>query len=679
MSGNRPGSKGAAEALQKALRLAKSQKSDQLAAYLEKVCPRFPESFPLWKLWYFACRGRGDEKNATLIALAFLNSTEGGKDAVRWMDSLLRILSKPDEEILAAADRVSGKLGLKYKALLNIVYRDLPAGLDAFRQLRERWGAGADLSFSDFAKFLSQAGFFEAAEEMYWKALESGPLSHELIESLANNQLEWGMLENPEKLLETQQLAKMFLGKYPDSPEACFVMGMFWRAISRPERGFPYMMKYFESNPDSRWRSAVTFDLAYMEDMPESEAAAIRRSWSEHYAEMFRTHGPPIHNDRDPDRRLRIGYVSPDFGKHPVGYFAKTILFEHDPREVEVFLYSQRDPVGENDEISREFIEWAGESHWRWIRGFDNLRLLHQVREDRIDILVDLAGHSSQNRLDVFCNRGAPVQVTWLGGPSSTGMPNIDYRFSDAIVEPEGDADLYSSEKIWRLPNGFHAIRFPEDLPAPAPPPMLENGFITFGSFNNAKKLGAETIALWAKIMREIPGAQMLLKHFTMQNFANREIFRSLFVLEGVDSSRIRFQGTTPRREDHFAHYAKIDVALDPVAYNGTTTTCEALYMGVPVLTRKGSNHASRVSASLLHRLGMDGWVAGDDDHFIRIAQAAAARPEAVAARRAGMRAAYLSSPLADGRGLARDMEVAYREMWRRKCAEDRKDLLKTN
>ena len=667
---------GAADAVKIAARYAKQGELQRLIEYLKEACFQFPDTIQLWKLWYCSAGDLGDIDSAALAAIGCLEAGCDQAEARRWLDQLIPRLKKRNEELLEAIERVPGRLGLVYKAKLLVIFRDLPAALATYAELRKLTGPEPEFGWGDFGDTLYSRELHEAAEQMYWQALEENPGQLDLIRRFVENQLEWGRKFNAEKIFEAQQVVERFYRRFPEAPEAWFAMGLFWRTNSRPERAFPFLMKYFEVYPECRWRSGFTFDLAYLEDLPEEEAFRLRRSWSTQYKQLARADGPPLHTDRNPDRKLRIGYVSPDLGRHPVGYFAKTVLMAHDRDQFEVFLYSHRDPVRQHDNVSQEFCDWAGEAHWRWVKNLDNIALLRQVREDQIDVLVDLAGHSSENRLDIFCNRGAPVQVTWLGAPATTGLDEMDYRFSDAIVEPEGSADGLSSERIWRLPNGFHAINLPEGLPEPAPPPMLENGYITFGSFNNAKKISAKTIALWARILREIPQARMLLKHVTMADFVNRENFRSLFVLEGVDPARILFQGTTPAREDHFAHYAKLDVALDPLAYNGTTTTCEALYMGVPVLTRKGSNHASRVSASLLHRLGMDGWVAEDDDSFVRIARAAAARPDALAARRAGMRQAFLSSPLADGPAMARDMEAAYREMWRTKCVDESSNVL---
>jgi len=659
------------DALRQAVRLLKSGDFEQLNKFLERAVLRFPDRFELWEIFYLACRNRLDIKGAALVALRCLAAHPESKMPDQWLEQILLGLKAGDDELLEAARQLPGKFRYRYAAVFSILFENLPEGKAALSRLEADWPSEMENNLKRFAELAAGAGFFEEAEKLFWKLLERNPLAPEVLRQLVENQLGWGEKGNPEKIFETQQLAELLLRRFPEMPEAWFAMGMFWRAVSRPERSLPFLMKYFEARPESRWRSGLAFDVAYMEDMPQAEVLEIRRSWSNFFGAKAKVSGPPLHRDRNPNRRLRIGYVSPDFGRHPVGHFARTILLEHDRDAVEVFFYSHRNRTSEFDDVSKVFFEWAGESHWRWIKEADNLRLLKMVREDRIDILVDLAGHSMNNRLDVFCNRGAPVQVSWLGAPGTTGVVEMDYRFSDAIVEPEGESDRHSSEKIWRLPNGFHAITFPEATPEPSPPPMLENGYITFGSFNNAKKLSAETIALWARIMQEIPNARMLLKHVTMQNFTNREMFRSLFVLEGVDPSRILFQGPTPWREDHFAHYSKLDVALDPLAYNGTTTTCEALYMGVPVLTRTGTTHASRVSSSLLHRVGLDGWAAASDDHFIRIAKAAAAKPEVLASRRASLRSAYLASPLGRGRALARDLESAYRDMWEIKCAEE--------
>jgi predicted O-linked N-acetylglucosamine transferase (SPINDLY family) len=310
----------------------------------------------------------------------------------------------------------------------------------------------------------------------------------------------------------------------------------------------------------------------------------------------------------------------------------------------------------------------VGDDHWRWIEGLMPGKLVELIRSDGIDLLVDLAGHSADNRIDAIFFRSAPVQVHWLGFAASTGAEEMDYRISDEITEPEGLCEHLSSEEIWRLPGGFHAIRMPDGLPEPAEPPCLKNGYITFGSFNNANKIGVRTIALWSRLLLEIPQSRLVLKHRSMEVFASREAVRSTFAAHGVDPQRVIFKGTTEERNDHFRLYGLMDVALDPIGYNGTTTTCEALYMGVPVLTLPGSTHASRVSASLLHQVGLDGWIARDEDAFSRIAKAAAARPEALARRRASLRNDFLNSPLSDGIGLASALEDAYREMWRRFC-----------
>jgi predicted O-linked N-acetylglucosamine transferase (SPINDLY family) len=321
-----------------------------------------------------------------------------------------------------------------------------------------------------------------------------------------------------------------------------------------------------------------------------------------------------------------------------------------------------------DDAVSRAFRDLVGEDHWRWIQQVPPKELVELIRGDRIDVLVDLAGHSANNRLDAILHRSAPVQVHWLGFAASTGAANMDYRISDEITEPTGQSERWSSEEIWRLPRGFHAISMPEGLPDPVLPPCLENGYLTFGSFNNINKLGVRTLALWARLLRAVPDARLILKHQTMEVFDSREAVRSAFALHGVDPKRIAFKGVTRLRDEHFQFYGLMDVALDPLGYNGTTTTCEALYMGVPVLTLPGRTHASRVSASLLHQVGLDGWIARDEEHYFRIARAAAANPQALALRRANLRKDFLSSSLSDGIGLARALEEAYRSMWRRAC-----------
>ncbi|MCB1120894.1 MAG: hypothetical protein KJT03_05055, partial [Verrucomicrobiae bacterium] len=461
-----------------------------------------------------------------------------------------------------------------------------------------------------------------------------------------------------------------FLEKNPDSPDAWFSMGRVWWEASRMDLSLPHLRRFVERFPDHPIRPGVTFNSIYDETMEPEDLFKAHVAWGSRLMETRPENVPEVTNNWDRDRRLRVGYVSSDLGRHPVGFFGITTIPAHDRQRFEVFIYSGRDPVTLDDPVSKEFRRSVGEDHWRWTCKMSDQELFNLIRKDKIDILVDLSGHTTGNRMKVFAMRGAPVQVSWLGYPHSTGVPTIDYRISDEIVEPRDEAEQWSTEKIVRLPNGFHAIRMPDHLPEPGPPPCLKNGYLTFGSFNNINKIGNETIRTWASILNELPESKLLLKHRTLNAFDNREGIRSLFALFGHAPSRISFSGTTAVHAQHFAMYSRMDIALDPLGYNGTTTTCEALYMGVPVLTMPGKKHASRVTASLLTRVGLEGWIAKNPDHYLNIARFASQHPELLAQRRARLRKDFLHSPLNDGQSMARDLENAYIQMWDAVCAQ---------
>jgi predicted O-linked N-acetylglucosamine transferase (SPINDLY family) len=289
------------------------------------------------------------------------------------------------------------------------------------------------------------------------------------------------------------------------------------------------------------------------------------------------------------------------------------------------------------------------------------------VFDDRIDILVDLGGHTGSSRLEAFGYKPAPVQVTWLGYPDTTGLPEVDYRFTDILADPPG-AEAFHTEQLVRLPACFlcYAPRHP--CPAPSPPPALTTGRVTFGSFNNLAKLSPQTLRAWAAILQSVPTAHLFIKGKALRDPLSHEQFRQKLIAHGIDITRTELQGWTTSSEDHMELYGHVDIALDTFPYNGTTTTCEALWMGVPVVTLTGETHAGRVGTSLLSAVGLNELVAGTETAYIELATRLAGDPQQLAHRRADLRDRMASSPLCDGPRFAREVEDAYRAMWRRWC-----------
>jgi protein O-GlcNAc transferase len=355
---------------------------------------------------------------------------------------------------------------------------------------------------------------------------------------------------------------------------------------------------------------------------------------------------------------VRIGYVSPDLRDHSVAFFLLPLLEARDRTRVHVTCYAA---APESDAVTARLR--AASDAWRNVADFSTDRLRKAILDDGIDILVDLAGHSGRNRLDVFAHRAAPVQVSWLGYPCTTGLETMDFRLTDAVADPPGDADTLHTETLIRVSDGFLCYR-PGTTQDIAPSPFDDaGGVMTFGSFNNLPKINEGTVGVWAAILRDVPNSRLLLKSRHLADPATRFRYVALFGSHGIDASRLDLRAHTPRRSDHFASYGDVDIALDPFPYNGTTTTCEALWMGVPVVTLRGDRHAARVGASLLTQIGRPDWIAESTEDYVAIARRLAASPDTLRKERADLRARVEASPLRDEAGFARRIERIYKDL----------------
>jgi predicted O-linked N-acetylglucosamine transferase (SPINDLY family) len=408
-------------------------------------------------------------------------------------------------------------------------------------------------------------------------------------------------------------------------------------------------------------RSSVLMLLNYdPAQTPETLLAAHRRF----EAALPPLPAPAVHaNPRDPDRPLRIGYVSADFCAHPVGYFVLPVLAAHDPQRVVVHAYSGRLV---EDAVTAQIRGHA--AAWRTTVGVDDAALDAQIRTDGIDILVDLAGHTAGNRLTAFARKPAPIQVTWLGYPATTGLTAIDHRLTDAFADPAG-AESHGVEHLVRLPGGFHCYVPAEDAPDVAPAPARGQGHVTFGSFNNLSKVNPRVIAAWGRVLAAVPNSRLLLKARPLADPDTRARYLASFERAGVAPERVSLIATADSWRDHMGQYGQVDVALDTFPYNGTTTTCDALWMGVPVIALRGDRHAGRVGVSLLSHVGLPELIADTLDDYVAKAAALAGDPDRLAALRGGLRQRLVESPIGDPQRFARSLEDAYRALWRAWCA----------
>ncbi len=363
---------------------------------------------------------------------------------------------------------------------------------------------------------------------------------------------------------------------------------------------------------------------------------------------------PPV-----PDRRLRIGYVSGDLRRHPVGYFLQSILRNHASDAVEVFCYSNN---LKDDDLTASFQSDA--DHWRRLRGLTDEAAATLIRADAIDILVDMSGHTALNRLPLFARRPAPVQVSWLGYFGTTGLTAMDYVLADRFVVPPGEDDAFT-EQVWRMP-GSYLCFMPPDMDVPVRSRDVQ-GPITFGSFNNLAKLSSHTAALWARVVQSVPQSRLLLKTSQLADAAVCQAVRERFAGHGIEADRLVLEGPSPRA-DLLASYNRVDIALDPYPYGGGTTTAEALWMGAPVVTLRGGTWTGRVSESILSSVGLSDLVAGSQEAYVDLAATLAADQDRRTALHATLRSRLEASPFCDGEGFTRQLEDAWRAMWKHWC-----------
>lgn len=407
--------------------------------------------------------------------------------------------------------------------------------------------------------------------------------------------------------------------------------------------------------------------LLTLNSHPRSEEGLLpaHKEFARRHAERFYPRDPlDLPNDPDPDRRLRIGYVSPDFRRHSVAYFFEPILFAHNRDAVEVYCYAD---LLRPDEVTARMKARA--DGWREITGLSDDQVDRMIRQDQIDILIDLAGHTGHNRLLVFARKPAPIQVTYLGYPNTTGVETIEYRLSDADADPVRTSDA-CTERLVRLPRGFLCYRPHENAP-----PMRDlsaagagNAPVIFGSFNNYAKVTEDILKLWARILDSVPGARLVLKAESLSDPEVRQGLRAAFAGVGGDPARLDPLGREPTTARHLSTYHRIDIALDTFPYNGTTTTCEALWMGVPVITLTGRSHHARVSTSILTRVGLTGLIAKSPDEYVNIAVNLARDTERRRQLSSSLRTRMRNSPLMDAPGFVKDLETAYRKMWQHWC-----------
>ncbi len=399
---------------------------------------------------------------------------------------------------------------------------------------------------------------------------------------------------------------------------------------------------------------------------PEISAQAVlseHKNWTNQQANNIPAKHDGYPNLPDPKRRLKIGYFSPDLRRHSVAYFLEALLLNHDRREVEVICFAE---VLKPDQKTEELRKITDD--WHFTHGLSDQEFIQKVQENKIDIFVDLAGHTADHRLLVFAHKPAPIQITYLGYPATTGLSQIDYRLTDHWADPP-DQEVFHTEKLVRIESGFLCYLPPDHAPEVESPPVFANNFITFGSFNNLPKINERVVALWSRILLAVPHSRLLLKSHSLGDIGTQERYYGLFTQNGIAPDRLIFYGPLLDNVKHLELYNQVDIALDPFPYNGTTTTCEALWMGVPVITLAGQNHVSRVGVSLLSQLNLQDFIATSKSEYVDLAVKLAENPEQLLDFRSSIRFWMAASSLCDGEAFARQLEDVYRQLWQEWCA----------
>jgi protein O-GlcNAc transferase len=565
------------------------------------------------------------------------------------------------EEAVEAAGRLAACPGLDAPSLarcggIMAAAGDLAVALDLYGRALDLAPGELDwwLEAGRLALALDRIGLAtEAAERAL--ALEPGHVEARVL--LAGACFRARRLERALELLDGLPL---------DGPEAADIAnlrGMALLAQARVEEGLAAMAATRDLAPDSTvLQMTRVMYLNYHPTLERAELAAEHRRFGLAFAGAVPSL-PPVESEGDPERRLRIGYLSPDLRLHSVAYFVAPLLEAYDRERFATFAYAH---LIQADAVSLHFKGLV--DGWRDVTRLDHAALARQIREDRIDILVDLGGLTKDSRLLACTGRPAPIQISWLGYPNTTGLPQIDYRITDGVADPD-DADDLHSETLIRLPRCFLCYAIPRHAPEIAPPPVGRNGFVTFGSFNNLAKVNRRVIGLWARLLQAVPGSRLLLKATGTAEPSTRAYLRASFADAGIDPDRLELAPYTQGAREHLEVYNRVDIALDTFPYNGATTTCEALWMGVPVITLAGDRHAARVGASLLSTVGFAAGIAASEEEYLLTARLMAENPALLRAARANLRADMLRSPLCDMKGFARAVEEAYRAVWRLHCS----------
>jgi len=433
----------------------------------------------------------------------------------------------------------------------------------------------------------------------------------------------------------------------PDKPEGWFNLGLVLLDHVQLEMSADAFRRALNLRP--AYSSAVMNLLYVLNLLPGADPQAIADEHCDIVARLFEQTTAVTFPLRR-EARIRIAYVSGDFCAHAVNYFFEPLLEHQNNERFVTWCYSD---VARPDDVTRRLKQSA--QHWHDISDWSDDRVFAQIQSDKIDVLVDLAGHTVHNRLGVFARKPAACQVSYLGFPNTTGLPTMDYRVVDAYTSVDTEA-VFGTENLLRLPQSFACFRPPGHAPGLTVSPASKNGYVTFGSLHKLEKISDQTVDLWARVLRENPGAKLLLARDQLDDWQQQRLY-GIFLKHGVDNGRLEMRHLSDPTQSFFSLFSEIDVFLDTQPWSGHTLACCALWMGVPVVSLYGTSHAGRMVASVLHQLGLDEWVAVDEQAYVGIVTKLCSDQSGLENHRAELRNRFQASALRDENAFARAFE----------------------
>ena len=499
---------------------------------------------------------------------------------------------------------------------------------------------------------LNDRGQLDGAVASYHRALALNPDYAEAHYNLGNAQTDLGQLH------DAVASYRRALAIKPDHAAAHSNLGNAQKNLGHLDEAVTSYRRALEINPDfADAHSNLLLAMHYSDRYSPAEIFAGHLAFARQFEQPLKACWQPHKNSIEAHRRLKVGYVSPDFRQHSVAYFIEPVLAQHDKGNVEVTCY---DNFPRHDAVTGRIRQHA--DHWVDCARFSDEQLAAQIRSDGIDILVDLAGHTAGNRLLTFARKPAPVQVTWLGYPATTGLAAIDYRLTDHQADPVGMTEPLNSETLWRLPGLFWCYRpHANSPPVIDHPPSADQGYLTFGSFNNLAKLNDTVLRLWAQILARLPTARLLLKIKAIDQPIVRTATQARLQRLGIPLERLML---APHSDDYLNDYNQLDVALDTIPFNGGTTSMDALWMGVPFITLAGNSCISRMGVTLLTQAGLPELIAETPQAYVDLAVRLATEPAWLRALRHQLRQRVSHSPLLAEAAFTHQLEAAYRGMW---------------